>query len=205
MAWAVTQFSDVHGHRGPGFMLENVAVSPVTTASSLPGFGALHAEAMAELPHLARLVVVLRDRTRGRLELDGGGAARIAYDLAAEDRARLRQAVREAARLYLAAGAIEVWLPVNALAPVRSEADLAALDAAELVPRSLSLLYAVHLFGGAAMSGSRAAGACDESGRVWDARGLYVADASSLPTNTGANPQVTIMANALRIAAGITA
>ncbi len=35
--------------------------------------------------------------------------------------------------------------------------------------------------------------------------GLYVTDASALPTNTGANPQITIMANALRIAAGIPA
>ena len=36
-----------------------------------------------------------------------------------------------------------------------------------------------------------------------EVRGLYVSDAASLPGNTGANPQVTIMANALRIADAI--
>jgi choline dehydrogenase-like flavoprotein len=48
-------------------------------------------------------------------------------------------------------------------------------------------------------------GACDESGRVFGVAGLYVTDASALPGNTGANPQITVQANALRIAAGITA
>jgi len=55
------------------------------------------------------------------------------------------------------------------------------------------------------MGGSRAQGFCDETGRAFDVDGLYVTDASALPTNTGANPQITIMANALRVAAGITA
>src|SRR5262249_44806216 len=62
-----------------------------------------------------------------------------------------------------------------------------------------------HLFGGAVMSASPRDGFCDESGRARGADGLYVTDASSLPTNTGVNPQVTIQANALRIAAGIAA
>jgi choline dehydrogenase-like flavoprotein len=37
---------------------------------------------------------------------------------------------------------------------------------------------------------------------VWGARGLYVADASAFPSNTGVNPQISIMANALRVAEG---
>jgi choline dehydrogenase-like flavoprotein len=205
MAYAVTQFSDVHGHCGPGFMLENVAVSPSTTAASLPGFGAPHERVMEALPYLARAVVVLRDRTRGRIAADGDGPASLSYQPVAEDRARIRDAVKQLARLYLAAGASEVYLPVNGMAPVHTEVELAALDAIDFAPRALSLLYAVHLFGGAAMGGSRAQGFCDESGRAFSVAGLSVTDASALPTNTGANPQITIMANALRIAAGIAA
>jgi choline dehydrogenase-like flavoprotein len=205
MEYAVTQFSDVHGHRGPGFMLENVSVAPTTTAASLPGFGASHEAAMAALPHLARTVVVLRDETRGRLRLDRGGVVRVDYDPVPWDLERLGAAMRELARLYLAAGAEEVWLPIEGTAPVRAGHDLTALGARTLRPRDLSLLYAVHLFGGAAMSGSAARGVCDEAGRVRGVAGLYVSDAAALPTNTGANPQITIMANALRVAAGIAA
>jgi choline dehydrogenase-like flavoprotein len=205
MAYAVTEFSDVHGQRGPGFMIENVTVSPTVTASSLPGFGAGHERAMEALPYLARAVVVLRDRTRGRLELERSGKSRISYAPIAEDLERLRAAVGQIARLYLAAGALEVYLPVNGLAPVRSAADLVRLEHVDFSPRALSLLYAVHLFGGAAMAGSRTGGSCDESGRVWGVDGLWVSDAASLPSNTGANPQVTVMANALRIAEEIAA
>jgi choline dehydrogenase-like flavoprotein len=205
MAYAVTEFADVHGHTGPGYMLENVTVAPTTTAASLPGFGAEHERAMAALPHLARTVVVLRDETRGRLALARDGTPRIAYDPVAHDLARLRDAIGRLARLYLAAGAEEVWLPVEGYAPVRREGDLAALAERTIGPRDLTLLYAVHLFGGACMGRDPAAGACDERGAVWGAEGLYVADASAFPTNTGANPQVTIMANALRVAAGAAA
>ena len=69
----------------------------------------------------------------------------------------------------------------------------------------LTLLYAVHLFGGAVMGASPERSFCSEDGACWDVRGLYVSDASSLPTNTGVNPQVTIMANALRIAGAAAA
>lgn len=205
MAWAVTQFSDIHGHRGPGFTLENTATHPIVTATALPGFGAEHARAMAALPHLARAVVVLRDRARGRVELDGDGRGRVQYAPEPGDLARLRQGLQALARILLAAGAEEVFLPVHELAPLRSEADVAALDGYALRASAVCFLYAVHLFGGACMGGSRETGACDESGRVWDVRGLFVGDASSLPGNTGVNPQITILANALRIAEGILA
>ena len=69
-------------------------------------------------------------------------------------------------------------------------------------PSAFSLLYAVHLFGGATMAGSARA-PLTEDGACRGVRGLWVSDASSLPTNTGVNPQITIMANALRIADGV--
>lgn len=204
MAWAVSEFSDVNGHGGPGYMLENTAVRPLQTAAVLPGFGREHERAMAALPYLAHTVVVLRDRTRGRIGAHKAGAATVDYELEAGDLARLREAIGQAARAYLAAGAEEVWLPIHGLAPVRRRRDLDALAGLDLDRSRLSLLYAVHLFGGAAMAGNRTGGACDPSGAVWDVEGLHVADASSFPTNTGVNPQITIMANALRIAEGLT-
>ena len=105
----------------------------------------------------------------------------------------------------LAAGAREVWLPLNGYGSVRSEADLERLAAWPLDRSRLTLLYAVHLFGGAAMGASPQRSFCSVDGECWDVRGLYVSDASSLPSNTGVNPQVTIMANALRIAEGAAA
>ena len=203
MSYAITEFSDVNGHAGPGFMLENTAVHPIVTATSLPGFGAGHQRVMEALPHLARAVVVLRDQTRGRVEIDAEGRARYEHALESADLERMRSALRELARAYLAADALEVLLPVHGLAPVRSVADLAELDAAPLDPTRFSFLYAVHLFGGACLGGSRESSACRPDGELWDTRGLFVTDASGLPGNTGVNPQVTISANALRIASAL--
>jgi choline dehydrogenase-like flavoprotein len=203
MSWAVTEFSDVNGRTGPGYMLENTAVHPLVTATSLPGFGAEHERVMAALPHLARAVVVLRDHTRGRVRVDAQGRARYEHEIEAPDLERLRGALRELARAYLAADASEVYLPVHGMRPIRDEAGLAQLDAAPLDPTRLAFLYAVLLFGGACLGGSRAIGACRPDGGFWDVRGLYVTDASALPSNTGVNPQVTIFANALRIASAL--
>ena len=205
MAYAISEFADVLGHRGPGFMIENTAVHPLVTAQNLPGFGEEHERAMAALPFLAKAVVVLRDRTRGRVRLDRAGRAAFGYALLPEDLARMGEGMRAAARAYLAAGALEVWLPMDGVAPVRSERELDAL--ADRVPRQAELfsLYAVHLFGGAAMGGGPAQGFCSVEGEAFDVSGLYVVDAAGLPGNTGANPQVTIMANALRIAEGVAA
>jgi choline dehydrogenase-like flavoprotein len=204
MAYAVTEWSDVNGRRGPGFMLENVPAHPLVTASALPGFGDEPARAMDALPHLARCAVLVRDRTRGRVRVDGAGRPRFEYALEAGDLERLRAGMQAAAELYLAAGAEEVWLPLNGSPPVRSEADLRHLASWPIDPSRLSFLYAVHLFGGAAMDGS-ASGVCDPEGACRGIRGLYVSDAAALPGNTGVNPQVTVVANALRIGAGIAA
>jgi choline dehydrogenase-like flavoprotein len=201
MGHAVSEFSDVNGHAGPGYMLENAAAHPMQTASVLPGFGDAHARAMGALPHLAHAVVVLRDRTRGVVAPgEEALSPRIDYALDAGDLERMRHAFASAARLYLASGALEVWLPLEGYGPVRSERDLARLPAAPLDRTRLTLLYAVHLFGGASMDGRRARGVCDPEGACWDVEGVYVADASSLPGNTGVNPQITIMAHALRVA-----
>jgi choline dehydrogenase-like flavoprotein len=44
---------------------------------------------------------------------------------------------------------------------------------------------------------------CDLHGRVYDAAGLYVADASLLPGPVGVNPQESVMALATLVAQGL--
>ena len=203
MAYAISEFADVMGHGGPGFMIENTAVHPLVTAQNLPGFGEDHERAMTALPHLAKAVVVLRDRTRGRVSVNDAGQPAFDYALLPEDLVRMGEGMRATARAFLAAGAEEVWLPLDGAAPLQSERELDALGERSLRQRDLFSLYAVHLFGGAAMGGSPAQGFCNVEGEAWNVDGLYVVDAAGLPGNTGANPQITIMANALRIAEGI--
>jgi choline dehydrogenase-like flavoprotein len=205
MAYAVSEFSDVNGRGGPGFMLENTAAHPIATASALPGFGEKHARLLSALPFLARALVVLRDRTRGRVGLGEQGESELHYPLDPYDLTRLQDGMVAIARAYLAAGALEVYLPLNGSPPVRTESELARNAADPIDPGQASLLYAVHLFGGARMARGPEHGACDEEGRLFGVKGVVVSDASSLPSNTGVNPQITILANALRIADAVAA
>jgi choline dehydrogenase-like flavoprotein len=151
---------------------------------------------MRRLPYLARCVVLRRDAALGSIDAEGT----IDYPLLAADWDALRRGLLAATELYLAAGAVEVWLPLQRPHSIRDLADAEALLPRALDPSRLASLYAVHLFGGARMGD-----VCDEDGAVRGVKGLYVADASSLPGNTGVNPQITVLANAQRIAEGIAA
>jgi choline dehydrogenase-like flavoprotein len=55
--------------------------------------------------------------------------------------------------------------------------------------------------GTARMGGHPSDSVVDPWGKVWDVPGLWVLDASILPSSTHVNPQITIMAMAARGAA----
>jgi choline dehydrogenase-like flavoprotein len=57
-----------------------------------------------------------------------------------------------------------------------------------------------HILGGARFASTRDLGVLDPNCRVWDSDNLYVTDGSFMPTSGGANPTLTIQANAFRVA-----
>ena len=65
-------------------------------------------------------------------------------------------------------------------------------------------LSAFHPLGTARMAQSPDEGACDANGQVFGRESLYIADGAAVPTSLGVNPQVTIMALALRLGARLS-
>ena len=53
-----------------------------------------------------------------------------------------------------------------------------------------------HLFGGCVMGSDPSRSVCDGRGKVHGVEGLYIADASCIPTTLGVNPQHTINGSA---------
>ena len=60
--------------------------------------------------------------------------------------------------------------------------------------------YGGHHIGTARMSASAASGVVDRDGKVFDVNNLYIAGSATFPTSSQANPTLTIVAMALRLA-----
>jgi choline dehydrogenase-like flavoprotein len=120
------------------------------------------------------------------------------YTLGDRDREKVLEGVRLAAEILFAAGAERVYPPLKSGAYARSPGELGRiLERARTGELKLS---AYHPMSTARMSGDPEAGVVDSGGRVYGVEGLYVADASILPSTTIVNPQLTI--NALTLIVG---
>ena len=168
----------------------------------IPGAGPPFAERLARYGELAVVGVHLADRSEGRVRVRGG-RLRIAYRLSREDAARIAFGIAQAARIHFAAGASEVYPQIAGLGVLRpgEEAPIAERG---VRPAELRL-EAFHPMGTARMGPDRRRSVVAPSGESHDVPGLFVADASVLPTALGANPMLTIMAVARRTARGLAA
>lgn len=183
-------------HAREGILIEATATPPGMGSMILPGVGAPLLGRMGDAAHVATLGAMISDAPRGRVA--GAGRPRILYRLARGDGRRLVRAAGLMAEVLLAAGAEEVQLGGGAPA-VRERAGLdAAL--AQVDVRRLHLA-AFHPSGSAAAGADAARHPVDPHGRLRGADNVLVADASILPSCPGVNPQLSIMALALQVAA----
>lgn len=176
---------------GLGVVLRGHGPHPAWLA---PCLGDAWAEAMAALPRLGVFEVALRDRARGAVSADGG----VAYALGAEDAAGLAEGAAKAAEVLFAAGARKVFTPYAEAPALASRGEVARLRGART--RAGQLLSTAP--GGTC---APATGAVGPTLEVEGAPGVYVVDASILPSPAGAPPQAAIMALAECAAARLAA
>jgi choline dehydrogenase-like flavoprotein len=191
--WASTAFRE-----DPGFKLETLSIPLELVASRLKGAGTVLMDRIAEFRHLALWVMAVRAETVGRLRRGPFGPW-VSYTLDETDMRRMRTAAATLARTHFAAGARSVVCGVYGLPYQIGPDEVGLLEQASLDPRAWVGILS-HLFGGCVMGADPATSVCDPAGRVHGYSGLYVADASLIPTNLGVNPQHTIMALARMVA-----
>lgn len=181
-------------HERDGILIEATSSPPGMGAISTPGYGAHLQRRLASAARTATIGAMIGDSPSGRVV--GARRPLVLYSLTGEDGRRLVVAVGAMARVMLAAGAEEVELGGGAR-PVRTESEIdAAL--ARLEPRRLRLA-AFHPTGSAAAGSDPARHPVDPEGRLRGIDGVWVADASVLPSCPSVNPQISIMA----VAAGV--
>jgi choline dehydrogenase-like flavoprotein len=118
--------------------------------------------------------------------------------------------VLESLRIHRAAGAQEICGPHSKPRPFfpRQDTDfdgyLRTVQADGTRKNDIALLSA-HQMSSCRMGANPAVGALDPTGETFEVRNLFVADGSALPTATGVNPMLTIMAVSAKIAQHVKA
>ena len=164
----------------------------------LAGFGKAHRARMLEYPRLGSLYSVIDDEETGEVAVSDGGAPRITYATRGKDVSKVRDFFAKSARVLLAAGAEEVWLP-DGETVVRTPAGADAIAHMPIQPGSM-LCAAPHLLGTARMGGRPYKAVVDSWGASHSVEGLTIADGSIMPTSISVDPSLTIMAFADAIA-----
>jgi len=191
---------------GPlGFKLEVPPLHPVLFASTLHGFGAVHADLMRGFANTHVQIALLRDGFHaesrgGTVSLRSDGSPLLDYPLNPVIWDGARRALLTMAEIQFAAGAKAVY-PLHeqaegyaTLAAARSA--IAALPLQPLVTKVVS----AHVMGGCGMAADPRRGVVDGLGRHFQIDNLSVFDGSIFPTSIGANPQLSIYGIVARLA-----
>ncbi|GAB3873093.1 hypothetical protein GCM10029964_012740 [Kibdelosporangium lantanae] len=164
-----------------GILIEATA-SPVGLVTfPLPGTGEELRQELADRHHLAYLGAMIADQPAGRVL---GRRPVITYQL--RDAPKLRKAMVEMGRVLFAAGATEVLTGLPKHPRARTIDDLT--DIVATTPTRALRVAAFHPTGTARM-GATAKAPVDTAGRLRGVTGVYVADASTLPTCPEVNPR----------------
>jgi len=200
-------FAEVDGRWG--FRIEAAPTHPGLIASGFPWWdSAGHREVMGQCDHIAAFIAIVRDRNVGRIGIARDGGTSIDYQPGAPERELLGRASVELARVHRAAGARHV---VPLVTPPHSWRDGEPFDPwlDALARRSVSpnriLLFSAHQMSSCRIGTDRRSSVADPDGQVHDAPGVWVTDASAMPTASGVNPMLSLMALARRTATRMAA
>jgi choline dehydrogenase-like flavoprotein len=181
-----------------GILLEATFTPLSFGAQWLPGAGPAFTDRVANFDHVASIGVHLHDRSEGRVGLTSNGSLRLSYHLLGEEARRIQFGIARAAEIHFAAGAREVYPNVGPVSVIK-RGELEEFESLRLRPADLRL-EAFHPMSTARMGADADTSVVDTKGAVRGVEGLYVADASVLPTSVGVNPMMTIIACAIHVA-----
>jgi choline dehydrogenase-like flavoprotein len=184
-----------------GVKLETPPVHSGLLAMALPWLsGKAHKEEMLNARRLGAFIVLTRDKDGGEITLNKRGRPSVRYAISPFDLAHLQRGILESARIHQAAGASRLYLPHNHTAPISLRRNTASLEAAlgDMYARKWRPndfpLFSAHQMGTCRMGGSRATHPLSPEGETYEAKNLFVADASAFPEASGANPMLSIQA-----------
>jgi choline dehydrogenase-like flavoprotein len=186
-----------------GLMFEGGSLPFGTAALGVPWTGRRFMELMDRYPYLATFGFMIQDTSRGEVRPGAGGSPLILYSLNERDVRQMQRGFEILCAVYQAAGARRVLPLIAGHDEATTPAELDRLKASRVRPGDLEVAGFHPL--GTCRIGEDDAACLGPDHQVRDAPGVYVCDGSAVPSSLGVNPQMTIMAMALRAAEGIDA
>ena len=201
--WAGAHESyQVREFENEGMILAAVNLPPSLVTRTLRLHGSQLEAAMAEYPRMVTAGVLVEDTGAGRVRALGSRDVAVSYPVSQVDSSRVVSAVARLGEALLAAGARQLYLPIDGVHAIRNMDELRRVTDVPIAPGRLEL-STVHLMGTARVGADPVTSVCDTYGAVRDTEHLFVADASLFPGPVGVNPQLTVMALATRVAGRI--
>jgi choline dehydrogenase-like flavoprotein len=157
------------------------------------------------LRNVAGAGVMIGDVSKGRVRPHGSSESRssLTYDVTTEDQRVLLKGLEGIARIYLAAGALEVHLGLARVPPLSKMSEIEAFTRRTDIPLTDMSFYASHPMGTARMHAKASEGVVQPTGESHQVKNLFVSDASVFPTSLGVNPQITVMSVSTLISRGV--
>jgi choline dehydrogenase-like flavoprotein len=199
MSTGIPQSYSIDDYAEEGLMFEGGSTPLDVTALAIPWVGDRFMDLIARYRHLATFGFMLQDKSRGEVRSGPGGMPVIFYNQSAEDTARMQRGLAIMCEVFLRAGAARVLPMIVGCDEVSSQADLDKLRTMKLRGGDFEVT-AFHPLGTCRMGTDPERSCLGPDLEAHDTAGLYVTDGSAIPSSLGANPQMTIMALALRTA-----
>ncbi|MGH7475147.1 MAG: GMC family oxidoreductase N-terminal domain-containing protein [Longimicrobiales bacterium] len=205
-AYIVHEFRQVRtssraDYAGGGYIMLCSHQSPGITAAMLSQTGADHTAIMRRYRQLGSVMSVIDEQHPGRIYLGKDGLRRTSYSIEGVDALKAVDYLKNASRIFLAAGAREVLIPDVYGTVVRNEADIEARITPRSVAPNAQFCAGSHLLGTAPLGVAAAEAFARPDGGAHRIEGLYIADGAALPGSVSVDPSLAIMGVARHIAA----
>ena len=178
---------------------EGFYAPPQLAAATMPFDGPELTGWMDDWGKVAQFGIMVRDEGVGTVSPGPGGRPFIRYSLSPRVLQAFHRASAELAEMLILGGATQVETRIARIGSPSDRYSAHAIADANLPARAFRSM-GFHPLGTAPLGSSPSSAVVDYNNQVFGTRDLFVVDGASVPSSLGVNPQVTIMAMALRAA-----
>lgn len=195
-----TQGYYAHHPKNRDILMETFSASPDVFLTQMTTVGESDpSQFLRDFKHLAACGLLIRDSSSGRVRAGKDGSTSIRYRLNRRDLQKLRAGLYAVVEMFHRAGSRAIRPMVENTRYFATHRAARQHIAGQNAPSDFSL-YSSHPMGTCRAGGDPSRSVVRPAdGQTYDVEGLHVVDSSLFPTAMGANPQVTIMAQALAL------